>query len=300
MRLERWVTDLADRQGGFVIRHQLLSEGLSPDAVRRRVRSGALIEHCKGVYRTRLHPRDEDLLRGALLALPTPVVSHQTAAKLHEFTGNWQNAAEVSVHSQTTHQFPGVIVHRNHDLQAKHVVNLDGLPTTSPARTIVDLAPFLGAKRLTKLIQDLIVREKVDVSDIGETLADVARRGKPGVKRLRAVLIELGNDAEYPASALEMLGLDIIRRAGLPIPETQYPIPWRPRERFDAAYPDHRIAIEWDSRRWHRSTDRFESDRQRDALAAAHAWVVLRFTWKQLELRPSEVVEAISATLTRT
>ena len=71
------------------------------------------------------------------------------------------------------------------------------------------------------------------------------------------------------------------------------PVPWRPAQRFDLAYPAARMAIELDGRAFHVSPERFEADRLRDREAATHGWLVVRFTWDDVVRRPSEFVRTI-------
>jgi len=94
------------------------------------------------------------------------------------------------------------------------------------------------------------------------------------------------------------LGLDLLRNAGFPDPETEYTIPWSPKRRFDVAYPDRRLAIEWDSRRWHTQAEAFEQDRRRDRQAVVHGWRLLRFTWLDVIERPGEVAASVRAAMT--
>jgi very-short-patch-repair endonuclease len=85
----------------------------------------------------------------------------------------------------------------------------------------------------------------------------------------------------------------------LPEPRLEFSIPWDPERRFDAAYPAARLAIEWDSRRWHELSDAFSRDRERDRQSLLHGWRVLRFTWVDVTERPTEVVETVRSLLGR-
>ena len=116
---------------------------------------------------------------------------------------------------------------------------------------------------------------------------------------MRKILDERAGPGNGDASALERRGLDVIRTAGLPIPAIEHPTPWDPTRRFDLAFPEQRLAIEWDSRRWHSRFEDFDRDRRRDRLAAIHGWVVLRFTWDDVVKRQAEVVQQIRALLGR-
>ncbi|MEX1281358.1 MAG: DUF559 domain-containing protein, partial [Acidimicrobiia bacterium] len=61
----------------------------------------------------------------------------------------------------------------------------------------------------------------------------------------------------------------------------------------DLAYPDLRIAIELDGRHWHDRPDAFQTDRERDRMAARHGWVVVRFTWLDLQRDPAGFIRTI-------
>ncbi|MGH8949674.1 MAG: DUF559 domain-containing protein, partial [Acidimicrobiia bacterium] len=89
----------------------------------------------------------------------------------------------------------------------------------------------------------------------------------------------------------------VLARAGLPPPLPEHPIPWRPGRRFDDAYPQARVAIEWDSRAWHEQRAAMVEDRRRDREAAAQGWIVLRFTWDEVTTKPREIVETVRLSL---
>ena len=188
-------------------------------------------------------------------------------------------------------------MHRNHDLAAEHVIEIDDLPTTTGARTVIDLGLVLSQKHLRRIVDDLIAQRQVTVEELSTTLDQVAKRGKPGSTALRNILAERGAGTEADATRLELRGLAVLREGGLPKPLIEYPIPWSPQKRFDAAYPAEQVAIEWDSKRWHGLIDSFERDRRRDRAALLHGWVVLRFTWKDVTERPAEVAATVRAIL---
>jgi hypothetical protein len=198
----------------------------------------------------------------------------------------------VSHHSRTTHDFPGVDVRRTHDLDAWHVTALDGLRLTTVARTIVDLAPGRSVRHVGAIVDGLVSDGAADLFEIDAVLGSIGRRGKPGTTTMREVLeARIGDDLS--GSALERRGRKLIADAGLPLPVSEFAIPWTTGRRFDDAYPDRRIAIEWDSRRFHGQMSSFESDRQRDRDAAVHGWVILRFTWDDVHNHPDRVVDSI-------
>jgi hypothetical protein len=250
-----------------------------------------------GVYRILDLDEPRDRLRAAVAALPEAVVSHESAAEFHDVPALRRGLAVVTVHTRTTHSFPGVIVHRTSDLEPHHVVDGAGLPTTSLARTVLDLSACLRPAHLEDIVDDLFAARRLALDDLAQVVTEVGRRGKTGSAALRS-LIEARIGAPPRGSRLERLGLDLLRNAGFPDPETEYTIPWSPKRRFDVAYPDRRLAIEWDSRRWHTQAEAFEQDRRRDRQAVVHGWRLLRFTWLDVIERPGEVAASVRAAMT--
>ena len=111
------------------------------------------------------------------------------------------------------------------------------------------------------------------------------------------IILEKRSTGEREPSKLEQLGLGLVRSADLQPPQIEYPMPWSKTRRFDLAWADQRVAVEWDSRRWHGALEAMSSDRARDREAAAHGWVVLRFTWEDVEKRPGAIIDDIRTIL---
>jgi len=234
-----------------------------------------------------------DLIRAAVSVLPDSVVSHEAAAEIHRIRRVRTGVPAVSVHSRTTHAFPGVTVHRNHDLAASHIELHGDLPVTTLSRTVIDLASVLRVDHIGDIVTDLITEKRLTVEILGSVFEDVACRGKPGSTTIRAILEERGTGQDANASALERKGLAVLLGGELPLPLLECAIPWDTARRFDACYPVWRTAIEWDSRRWHLGKDAFERDRARDRSALLHGWAVYRFTWDDVTTRPDLVVSTI-------
>lgn len=297
MLADRTLLDIAIRQGGVVRRSQAQQHGFSDRQIRHRCDTGFWNQVGPGLYR--LIEVDGHLarLKAAVAALPGAVVSHESAAELLSIPRVRRNQAVVSVHSRTTHVFPGVIVRRNHDLLDDHLVKIDGLRTTNQARTIVDLACVLSSSHVTDVVDDLASSGRLESDALAKTVGEVARRGRPGSSVLRAILEDYADGDPIPQSALERRGRCLLARAGLEPPYSEYPIPWSSGRRFDDAYPSRCVAIEWDGRRWHLRRDAFDADRQRDNEAHVNGWHVYRFTWRDLEVRPGYVVETVRSAL---
>ncbi len=109
-------------------------------------------------------------------------------------------------------------------------------------------------------------------------LATVARRGKPGVGRLARVLDTLDGRGGVEQSVLERQLLRLLKGHRLPPPVLQMPHPGRslPSSCVDAGYPEAKLIVEADGRRWHSRVADVKRDRERDAEAARHGWQTLR------------------------
>jgi very-short-patch-repair endonuclease len=288
---------LAARQGGIIRLDQALDSGISPSAISRRVRTGEWNRVARSVYRLIAMDDAPNRLRAAIAALPNAVVSHESAAEVHALPRLRRGLAVVTVHSRTTHSFPGVTVHRTRDLQGDQIADVAGLPTTTPERTIVDLAASLHPRHLEAVIDDLATDRRLDIEELCSVADQIARRGKAGSTALRAILSERSAEGMNAASRLERLGMAILRNPALPEPQIEYPAPWDPSKRLDVAYPEALIGIEWDSRRWHSQAAAFQQDRDRDRRALLAGWRVFRFTWQDVTERPYVIVSTILAAL---
>ena len=293
--VDRRVAEIANRQGGAVTRAQVTELGMTRGQIQHRVQRGRWdpIRHLG--YRVVPAESNGDHLLSAVALLPNAVVSHHSAAALHGFPALRETEPHVSVHSRTTHHFPGVKVHRCHDLADPHVTAVAGMPVTSVERTIVDLAATLSIKHLTYVVTRLLDQDAVVAERLAVVAGSVARKGKPGTRNMRTVLETI--EVTGPVSPLEKRGRALLSSHGLAPERSEFPLPWAPHRRFDDAYPMHRLAIEWDSFRYHGERDAFESDRRRDREAVEHGWRVLRFTWRDVNEHPDGVVSSVRAAL---
>ena len=281
MGISRNVIELATVQGGFVTRAQLLDMGSTPGGIDSMLRSGALRRASLGVYEA-IPPRDDaDLVRGAILALPNAVASHQSAAHILELPTLPNLVPTVSVPSHTTHEFPGVTVRRCDDIETFHLRRVDGIVVTSVARTLFDLAGILAFDEFDGIAEAALIGGRMRMKQFDRLVGDLARRGKRGSRAAKDfVALRAGSDPR--ATVLERKGREVLARSALPAPLAQYQIPWDKRRRFDDAYPESQLAIEWDSRAWHQQRRAMSLDRRRDREAALHGWRIVRFTWEDV------------------
>ena len=226
-------------------------------------------------------------------------MSHESATIRHGMSPVVERQPTITVSHRSTHSFPGVSVHQATDLLDTHTESIGLLRITNRPRTIVDLAKVLHPTRLARLVDNSLGANLVSFDDLSVLFAALARKGKPGVQALRRILDERALTDSFPESELESLFLQVLRNAGLPDPSIQFAAQWlKPiNGRVDFAYPDKRIVIEVDGRRWHAMHDAFESDRKRDNAAQLSGWRILRFTWRMVTTEPMSVVDTVRKAL---
>jgi very-short-patch-repair endonuclease len=190
------------------------------------------------------------------------------------------------------------VLHRLADLQRRDVVTVDSIPATSATRTLLDLGTCMDAAELRRVIDRARRLRLIHPHALVARFMSFGQQGRRGAAVLREVLTELDRDLALVESDLESMLLAIIVDAGLPTPVTQHEVHVDGRTyRLDAAYPEHRIAIEGDGFEFHSGREQFERDRSRQNDLMLAGWVVLRFSWRQIVREPEWVTGQIAAAL---
>lgn len=289
---------LARRQASTFARAQALAAGLTDSSIKRRLRSGRWERTHPGVYRLAgLAPSwASEVWAGLLAAGPLAVVTHETALGMHGSSHVPPRPVTLTVPHGGHARLAGVFVHQIDDLRPHHVVDLDGLPVSSAARAVVEGAATLGRRQLGRVLDDLVFDRRTSYPQVSTCLAEVARRGKPGVAKLGLVLDERSDGAVPPGSELERAMLAALHDAGLPPPQRQVALPGNGEidGLVDAAYPDCRIILEADGRRWHTRVRDLARDHARDAQAARAGWQTLRFLYETIIHDPAGMCATVA------
>lgn len=294
------MTDLFEKQAGYVTRRQAVACGLTVDGIRSRLRSGRWRRHSAGIYRlTGVAAKRDGILVAATLKMAGAVVSHESAAQQLGFTHIPDGPGTVTVRRSTTHRWPGLRVIESTDLASSDCVTRGILTLTRPERTVIDLAATLRPRLLARVLDDALASRKVSLEALAQRHGEIARKGKPGTAALRELIEHRGVGFVPPESELEARMLDLLDRHGFPPPERQVEVPWLSgaAERVDLAYPSARLVIECDGRRWHTRESDFERDRRRDNEALLAGWRVLRVTWDQVVNDEAGVVSLVRRAL---
>jgi predicted transcriptional regulator of viral defense system len=144
---------LAAAQHGVVSRRQLLGAGLTPEMVRTRVAMRRLVPLHRGVYAVghRRLRREGHWLAAVLAVGPGAALSHREAAALHGLRP--ADRTTVDVTAAARRRVPGVQVHRVERIDAADATSVDGIPVTTVARTLVDLASVVPPQALRKALR---------------------------------------------------------------------------------------------------------------------------------------------------
>lgn len=296
------VGKLFEDQAGYVTRRQALACGMTVDAIRARLRSGRWSRERAGIYRlTGVAGHTEDVLYAASLKLPGAVVSHESAARRLGFPFIPDGPSVVTVRASTTHRWAGLRVIESSDIRSSDCISQGILAVTAPVRTMIDLASTLRPARVARVLDEVLASRMVSLGDLATRHAELSRKGKPGTTVMRELLDHRGIGYVPPESQLEAMVLDLLERHGFPPPERQVQLPWMAgtNERVDFAYPEAKLIIECDGRRWHTRERDFERDRRRDNEAVLAGWRVLRITWDQVVDDEMRVVSMLRRALDR-
>jgi len=293
------IADIAEAQCGRFLRSQAMAVGFTQCMIDHRLRTRRWVREGRGRYRLAGAATSNAGIDPYVLALPGAVVSHQSAARMHDFPLIPASPPTVTVPVRTTHDIANCVLHESTDLAAWDCETRGGVTLTNPTRTVIDLAVVLRPQRLYRMLDELLAAKVVDFEQLCTRFDQIARRGKPGVRVLRARLEELGRSSAPTESVLEAATLELLAAAGIDMPVVQAALPWRQDQpgRVDLLFPAAKLIIECDGRRWHSRERDFERDRRRDNEAMLAGWRVLRITWDELRNHPERVIADVRRAL---
>jgi very-short-patch-repair endonuclease len=163
-----------------------------------------------------------------------------------------------------------------------------GIPTTTPARTQLDLAPLLPGPPLSRMVG-------AAGPSAGASLSELLDRypRKPGVPKLRNIV---ARPIAFTRSDFEAEWLERIERAGLPAPDVNQVIEGH---EVDLVWWEHRVIAELDTYVTHGSRHAFEHDRARDRRLTAKGWRVVRLTDEDADRALADLSRLLSSSAAR-
>lgn len=291
---DREIGRIAARQHNVVTREQLLSAGLGARTISRWCTAGWLQRQHRGVFL--LGPAPPTLHARARAATfsagPGAAVSHRAAAVLLGLPLATPDLVDVTVPDRNPGRRPGLRLHRC-ALPRGEVITVRGIPITTAARTICDLA----ACEPPAVVEDSLTAASVQGLVTGALLLAALDRApsRSGAPWLRT-LIDDDRAHGYTRSRAERLMRGLLRDAGLPLPHFNAKICGY---EVDGLWRSQSLIYEVDGRQFHSHPAAFETDRKRDQVLVAAGFRVVRITWRQLTSEPVAVAVRLAQTLGR-
>jgi very-short-patch-repair endonuclease len=266
--------------------------GVDDNAIAYRVRVGRLHRLHRGVYavgHTVLTGRGR-WMAAVLAAGPEAVLSHAAAGALWGLRPSAAVVVDVTVPGTGgRRKRKGLRIHRARTLET---TTHEGIPVTTPARTVLDLAAVLQRRPLERVLDQA---ENARLTEVASLVAlGRAHPGHRGAGRLMAILDTHAPGTTLTRSELEERFLALCRDHDLPRPLVNHPVAGRER---DFVFAAQRLVVETDSWRHHHTREAFEGDRHRDAILLRAGYRTLRVTHRQLTDTPSDVALTLRAAL---
>ena len=284
---------LAQRQHSTITTSQLKHHGYSDKHVRRLVAEGVLTRVAIGVFvvagsQATWH---QDLAVALHMGGPPALVGHRSSAGLWRLDRFRSGLVEIVGPWQVGRTGTKVSYHRTTDLPSRDRTVKDGLVVTTPTRTLIDMARYVGAGRLGSMVDDAVRRDLTSYEELHQRLVELARPGRPGIARIREVLASRPGGEAVPGSPFELAVRDLLLTAGLPAPVLQHPVDCGDvTYLLDLAWPEPKVAVECDGFRFHRTPDQLDWDARRNTELALRGWLVHHVTWRQLRQDPHDLV----------
>ena len=188
----------------------------------------------------------------------------------------------VTVIGKGGRRHPRIQVHTSTCLDPIDRRELEGIPVTSSARTLLDLASALDPQATRRAVRRALGTGKITIRQIGQVLDRY-----PGARGCRVLRDAVALGASPTKSDAESDVLDVILEAGFERPDVNRPLLLNGRRVVpDIRWPVQRLILEIDSTAWHGDPLARADDRERQAFLEQHGETVLRVHWRDAVLRP--------------
>jgi hypothetical protein len=267
---------------------------LSRSQLDTRINRGDLVKVWPGVY-SGDEPDGLTRLRGLDLRAGEPVaICLGTAASAYGF--DTEEPTDLHVLNPLRHQLrnsDGLVVHRR---EGAPLTEVDGRPATTPEWTAVEVARALRRPRALATLDAALRSGTCDRRTLERAAA--MQSGRRGIVHVRELIALARPEAESPMESEARL---VMIDGGLPMPELQYDLIDRSGRvwRVDFAWPDPKVAVEYDGFDWHSDPDALRRDRQKRAALLEMGWSVMSIVADDVRRRPWEMLRRIEFDLQR-
>jgi len=261
--VDRRVAELAERQHGVVGVAQLRALGLSHSAIASRARKGWLHGVHRGVYAVgHARPSGKGRYLAAVLACgANAALSHGSAADLWDLRGSSASSVHVTVATAAGRELrEGIVIHRARGLRGGELTVHDGIPVTTVARTLLDIAGDLAPRRLERAVEQSVILRLFDLDAVNATIARHPNR--KGSHTLSTIVANMHDEPPLIRSELEAFFCDLCDANCLPRPQINQVVEGLI---VDFLWRRHKLVVETDGRATHGTPAAFEGDRARAA-----------------------------------
>lgn len=249
---------------GVFSRDHARRAGFTDREIDRRTGARAWIELHRGVFRLAATPRS---WKGEVLAACwaggfRAYASHRSAAALWGLAGGRTDLVEITCPRWRRARHSSLVVHETKAFDRADMTFVNGIPTATPARTCLELGAVYGPRTVELAVERALQRELTSFDELVRLLHRLGRSGRNGVGTLRRVLAERDPSFGLAESDMERRMVQVLQDRGLPAPVLQFEIRVQSVliARVDAAYPQWRVAIEYDSDAFHSSVQQRRRD----------------------------------------
>jgi very-short-patch-repair endonuclease len=302
MRMNEREADVLRRAGeqyGVITREQARNAGLTDRQIDTRLRGQRWLPLYPAVFRVAGAPvtARQRALAACLWLGDGAVISHLTAAAVLRFDGIRGPALHVTVPRSArsgVNTKRGFALHSTTRLSLIDRVTVDGIPCTSGARTLIDIAALVDDEALEIAFESARRMRLTSVDHLARRFLELGGRGKAGSARVCRLLERQRVDDRPLESPLEVKVWRLLRDRRIPLPERQVAIG---DYRVDMLWPEHRVILECDGFEAHAGHLRWKRDRRRVAAIEAMVYRFVHVTWDDVTRRPDEVIARIGYAL---
>ncbi len=284
---------LFDEQSGLASSGQILQH-MTRRGFESALETGPLQRLWPGVYCLE-EPDDNMRLRGLDFRCGRPVAAClHTAAAMYGFdTEEPPDLHVLSPRGSRLRSTDGLVVHRR---RGAPLTVVGGRPATAPAWTAVEVARSQRRPRALATLDAALRSVTCNRTELWR--AAVAQAGRRGVVAVRELIAVADARSESPMESEARLAMV---DGGLPVPELQYEVIDGNGElrRLDFAWPDARVAVEYDGLDWHSDPEAMRRDRRRTAALLDVGWTVIAIVFHDVRQRPWQFVDRVERQLRR-
>ncbi|MEA2272948.1 MAG: hypothetical protein QOI98_1656 [Solirubrobacteraceae bacterium] len=220
------------------------------------------------------------------------VVSHRAAGALWELRSSPSGPVDVTIPRRGIKNRPGIRTHSSRRLLPDDTDEIDRIPCTNVARTLVDLAAVETPQALARAVEKALILRIFDALALNAQLARAS--GCKGAGTLRRVISEIADEPPPTSNDFERDFLFLVDEENLSRPIVNG---WVCGYQVDFHWPDAMLIVETDGRATHDTAIAFERDRQRDLDLELAGWHVVRISWRQLNDEPARVAALLRVKL---